>query len=67
MKFTIFLMSLSRLYHNCNEIIAYRLINHVHTTSKLNIKNVMNHIYRRTFKSIMLKPSLFKKCLTNFL
>ena len=67
MKFTIFSMNLSKLNHNYNEIIAYRLINHIYTTSKSNIKNVINYIYRKTLKLIMLKFSLFKRFLINFL
>ena len=67
MRFTIFLINFSRLYYNCNEIIEYRLINHIYATSKLNIKNAINYIYRRTLKLIMLKLSLFKRFLIIFL
>ena len=67
MKFTIFLMNFSRLYYSYNEIIEYRLINYIYATLKSNIKNVINYIYRRTFKLIILKLSLFKRFLTNFL
>ena len=67
MKFTIFLINFLKLYHNCNEIIEYRLINYIYTTSKLNIRNVINYIYRKMLKLIMLKFSLFKKFLINFL
>ena len=67
MKFKIFSISLLKLYHNYNEIIAYRLINHIYTISKLNIKDVINYIYRKTLKLIMLKFSLFKRFLINFL
>ena len=63
----IFLMNFSRLYHNCNEIIVYRLINHIYVTSKLNIKDVMNYTYRKMLKLIMLKFSFHKRCLINFL
>ena len=67
MRFMIFLMNFSRLYHNCNEIIAYRLINYIYTTSKPNIKNAINYIYRKTLKLIMLKFSFFKRFLINSL
>ena len=67
MKFTIFSMNFSRLYHNCNEIIEYRLISYIYAISKLNIKDVINYIYRKTFKLIMLKLLLYKKYLINFL
>ena len=62
-----FSINLSKLYHNCNEIIEYRLINYIYATSKLNIKDVINYIYRKMLKLIMLKFSLFKKFLTNSL
>ena len=67
MKFTIFLMNLSRLYHNYNEIIEYRLINYIYVISKSNIRDAVNYIYRKTFKLIMLKPLFFKRFLTNSL
>ena len=67
MRFIIFLMNFSRLYYNYNEIIVYRLINYIYTTSKLNVRDIINYIYRKSLKSIMLKFSLFKKCLINFL
>ena len=67
MRFTIFLINFSRLYYNYNEIIVYRLINYIYTILKSNIKNVINYIYRKTLKLIMLKILIFKKCLINFL
>ena len=67
MRFTIFLINFSRLYYNYNEIIVYRLINYIYATSKLNIKSVINYIYRKTLKLIMLKFSLFKRFLINLL
>ena len=60
-------MNLSRLYHNYNEIIEYWSISHIHATSKPNTKDAMNYTYRKTLKLIMLRPSLFKRFLINFL
>ena len=67
MRFTIFLINLLRLYYNYNEIIVYRLINHIYTISKSNIRGVINYIYRKTLKLIILKLLLFKRFLINSL
>ena len=44
------------------KIIAYLLINRIYATLKSNIKNVINLIYQRSLKLILLKFSFFKKC-----
>ena len=49
------------------KIIAYLLINHVYAISKSNKKDVINFIYQRQFKLIMLKFLFFRKCYKDFL
>ena len=55
MKFTMTLLNISMLHHKSKKIIAYQLTNHVYATSRLNTKDVINFIYQKTFKSIILK------------
>ena len=66
MRFTIRYMNLLRQEYY-KETIIYFLINHVYAISKLNIRDVMNLIYRKQFKLIMLRFSLFRKCYKDFL
>ena len=61
------LINFSRLYYNCNEIIVYRLISYIYAISKSNIRDVINYIYRKTLKLIMLKLLFLKRSLINFL
>ena len=66
MKFTIRHMNFLRQKHY-KKIITYFLINRVYATLKSNIKNVVNLIYQKQFRLIMLRFSLLKKCYKNFL
>ena len=60
MKFTIF--NFLKFDYKRNEIIVYRLINHIRATLQLNIKDVINLTHQSLFKLIMLTFSLLKKC-----
>ena len=61
MRFTIRYINFLR-QKRYKKTIAYLLINRVYAISKLNIKNVINVIYQRSLKLIMLKFLFFKKC-----
>ena len=55
MKSTIHSLSLPKFDHKRKETIAYRLTNHIYTTLRSNIKNIINLTHLKIRKLITLR------------